>query len=163
MARSSDTPAKSANKAIDASIVRELATILTDTGLTEIEVERGDLRVRVAKEAPTVAQVQAAIPAAPAPPAPAPETPAPVSPADAKAHPGAIPSPMVGTAYLAAEPGAAPFIEVGKSVSKGDTLLLIEAMKTFNPIIAPRDGKIMEILVTDGQPVEFDEVLLVLS
>lgn len=153
---------------IDARVVRELATILTDTGLTEIEVERGDLRVRVAKEtAREVVHATAAAPAPAAPPAasatPAPETPGPRNDADAASHPGAITSPMVGTAYLSPEPGKPPFIKIGQSVSQGDTLLLIEAMKTFNPIPAPKSGKVLEILVDDSAPVEFGEALVIVG
>ncbi len=153
---------------IDAESIRELAEILRETDLTEIEVEHGTLRVRVAKE-PAPQMVQSAV-TSHANPMPAhvqqsspPETPAPQGSADARAHPGAVPSPMVGTAYLAPEPGADPFIAVGKTVKQGDTLLLIEAMKTFNPIKAPKSGSISEILVQDGQPVEYGEALLVLA
>lgn len=153
--------------AIDAQLVRELAAVLAETGLTEIEIERGELRLRLARTA-TVSPVIApavqthVISSAPVPSAPAPAlaAPAPTSPAD---HPGAIPSPMVGTAYLAAEPGAAPFIKVGDTVNAGQTLMVVEAMKTFNPIPAPRAGKVTAILVTDGQPVEFGEPLVILE
>ncbi len=158
--------------AIDAELVRELAAVLAETGLTEIEIERGELRLRLARTAhvsPVMAPAvqthviaSAPVPApaaAPALSAPAPP-PAPTSPAD---HPGAIPSPMVGTAYLAAEPGAAPFIKVGDTVNAGQTLMVVEAMKTFNPIPAPRAGKVTAILVADGQPVEFGEPLVILE
>ncbi len=152
---------------VNTEIVRELASIITDTGLTEIEVERGDLRVRVARtlEPAVVSHVTAAAPAAqaPAPTAPAVETPARTDAADAKAHPGAVTSPMVGTAYLSPEPGKAAFVKPGDTVSAGDTLLLIEAMKTFNPIQAPKSGKVLEVLVTDSQPVEYGEPLIILS
>jgi len=155
---------------IDAQLVRELAAILAETGLTEIEIERGELRLRLARTA-TVSPVMspamqthvissAPVPAPAAAPALAAPAPAPTSPAD---HPGAIPSPMVGTAYLAAEPGATPFIKVGDVVNAGQTLMVIEAMKTFNPIPAPRAGKIVAILVADGQPVEFGEPLVILE
>jgi acetyl-CoA carboxylase biotin carboxyl carrier protein len=148
---------------IDARLVRRLAAILNDTGLTEIEVERGDLRIRVARNvtaafAPTV---YAAPPAA---------APAPVAPATAPAAAAApeyagdvVKSPMVGTIYLQPEPGAAPFVRVGDTVSEGQTLVLVEAMKTMNPIPAPRAGRVIEMLVADGQPVEFGEPLAVIG
>lgn len=157
---------------IEPSTIRELAEILSETGLTEIEVEQGSLRVRVAKEPPAqIVHATAGAPAptamaaapAPGPAAPPPETPAPRGSADPLAHPGAIASPMVGTAYLAPEPGADPFIKVGQSVRQGDTLLLIEAMKTFNPIKAAKSGTISEVFVTDGTPVEFGQALLVVA
>jgi acetyl-CoA carboxylase biotin carboxyl carrier protein len=142
------------NSAIDPDLVRELAAIINDSGLSEIEVEHGELRLRIARTltaaaAPVVhyaAPAGAAIAVAPAPAAAA----APA--ADAASHPGAVPSPMVGTAYLSPEPGAAPFIKVGDSVTAGQTMLVVEAMKTFNPIPAPRAGKVTAILVTDAQP-----------
>ena len=153
--------------AIDAQLVRELAAVLAETGLTEIEIERGELRLRLARTqvspvmAPAVQTHVIASAPVPAPaPAPALAAPAPASPAD---HPGAVPSPMVGTAYLAAEPGAAPFIKVGDTVNAGQTLMVVEAMKTFNPIPAPRAGKVTAILVADGQPVEFGEPLVILE
>lgn len=150
----------------DTKVVRELAEILADTGLTEIEVERGDLRVRVARSV-TVSSAAATLlespAAAPPPPASAPESPARTDAADPAAHPGAVASPMVGTAYLSPEPGAQPFIAAGQSVKTGDTLLLIEAMKTFNPIKAPKSGKVLEILVSDSQPVEFGETLVIVG
>jgi len=158
--------------AIDAQLVRELAAVLAETGLTEIEIERGELRLRLARTA-TVSPVMSpamqthVISSAPVPaPAPTPALAPPAAPAAAPNpadHPGAIPSPMVGTAYLAAEPGAAPFIKVGDTVNPGQTLMVVEAMKTFNPIPAPRGGKILAILVTDGQPVEFGEPLVILE
>ena len=152
--------------AIDAQLVRELAAILAETGLTEIEIERGELRLRLARTAqvsPVLAPAMQTHVIASAP-VPAPQAalaaPAPASPAD---HPGAVPSPMVGTAYLAAEPGATPFIKVGDAVNAGQTLMVVEAMNTFNPIPAPRAGKITAILVADGQPVEFGEPLVILE
>lgn len=153
---------------IDAKVVRELAKILNETGLTEIEVERGDLRVRVAKEAAREI-VHAAAPglAMTAPPvashASPPETPGPRNDADAASHPGAVASPMVGTAYMSPEPDKPPFVTVGQQVTQGDTLLLIEAMKTFNPIPATKSGKVLEILVSDSQPVEFGETLVIVG
>lgn len=154
------------NQGIDPGLVRELAEILGDSGLTEIEVEHGELRLRLARIASVAAApapahvVQAAAPA----PAPAP-APAAAAPAveDASAHPGAVPSPMVGTAYLSPEPGAPAFIKVGDTVTAGQTLMVVEAMKTFNPIPSPRAGKITAILVADAQPVEFGEALVIIE
>ncbi len=156
-----------ASAPIDPEVVRELALILSDTGLSEIEVERGDLRVRVAREtAPqfvhAVAPPPAALPAAPPPTAP-PETPARADAADPIAHPGAVPSPMVGTVYLAPDPKSPAFVKAGDTVKEGQTLLLIEAMKTFNPIPAPRAGVVQEVTVQDGEPVEFGQALVILS
>ncbi|WP_342154171.1 acetyl-CoA carboxylase biotin carboxyl carrier protein [Methylorubrum sp. SB2] len=155
------------NEPFDPDLVRELAKMVAETDLTEIEVEKGDLRIRVARKIETVA-VQVAPPApamAAAAPAPA-AIPAALAPAPAKAgagHPGAVPSPMVGTAYLRPSPEAKPFVEVGARVQAGDKLLLIEAMKTFNDIVAPRAGTITAIFVEDGMPVEYGEALLVLE
>jgi acetyl-CoA carboxylase biotin carboxyl carrier protein len=156
--------------AIDARLVRKLADILKDTGLSEIEVEHAGLKIRVAREltAAPVNYVQAAAPAyAPAPVAAAPvAAPAPVAeaaPAPAAARGDAVKSPMVGTAYLSPQPGADAFIKVGDTVSAGQTLLIVEAMKTMNPISAPKAGKIVEILVEDAQPVEFGEPLVVIE
>jgi acetyl-CoA carboxylase biotin carboxyl carrier protein len=152
------------NSAIDPDLVRELAAILDDTGLSEIEVEHGELRLRIARTL-TAAAAPAAHYAAPAA-APMVAAPAPAvaaAPADAASHPGAVPSPMVGTAYLSAEPGAPPFIKVGDMVTAGQTMLVVEAMKTFNPIPAPRAGKVVAILVTDAQPVEYGEALVILE
>ncbi|MGE0740840.1 MAG: acetyl-CoA carboxylase biotin carboxyl carrier protein [Hyphomonadaceae bacterium] len=155
------------SQAIDPDLVRQLATILSDTGLSEIEVEHGELRLRIARTLVAAAPahthvVAAAGPAIAAPAAPPPAA-APSPAADAASHPGAVPSPMVGTAYLAAEPGAAPFIKIGDTVSQGQTLMVVEAMKTFNPIPAPRAGKVVAILVTDAQPVEYGEPLVILE
>ena len=151
-------------QAIDPDLVRELAAVLNDSGLSEIEVEHGELRLRLARTltaaaAPMHTHVAAA---APAPVAHAPPAAAPAPAADAS-HPGAVPSPMVGTAYLSAEPGAAPFIKVGDTVTAGQTIMVVEAMKTFNPIPAPRAGKVTAILVTDAQPVEYGEALVILE
>jgi acetyl-CoA carboxylase biotin carboxyl carrier protein len=146
---------------IDARLVRRLAAILNDTGLTEIEVERGDLRIKVSRNGPV-----AAMPTVYAAPAAAPSA----APAAAAARSGeaehdgdVVNSPMVGTVYLQSEPGAAPFVRVGDAVAEGQTLLIIEAMKTMNPIPAPRAGRILEMLVADGQPVEFGEPLAVIG
>jgi acetyl-CoA carboxylase biotin carboxyl carrier protein len=159
-------------RGVDADLVRDLAKVLDDTGLTEIEVEYGELRLRLARTLsmapppPTQTHVVHSAPA-PAPaslPAPAPPpAAAPAPAADAASHPGAVPSPMVGTAYLSAEPGAPPFIKVGDTVNAGQTILVVEAMKTFNPIPAPRAGKVIAILVTDAQPVEYGEALVILE
>ncbi len=148
---------------IDPHLVRELATILNDTGLSEIEVEHGELRLRIARTLTAAAPaMQTHVVHAP-PPAQLTHAPAPVASADPSKHPGMVPSPMVGTAYLSAEPGAAAFVKIGDQVNEGQTLLVVEAMKTFNPIPAPRAGKVTAILVTDAQPVEFGEPLLILE
>ncbi len=155
------------NKPIDPALVRELAAIINDSGLSEIEVEHGELRLRIARTltaAPVAHVVHAAAPAAaPIAAAAPPPAAAPAPAADAASHPGAVPSPMVGTAYLSPEPGAATFIKVGDTVTAGQTLMVVEAMKTFNPIPAPRAGKITAILVTDAQPVEFGEPLVIIE
>ncbi|OYW68192.1 MAG: acetyl-CoA carboxylase, biotin carboxyl carrier protein [Bosea sp. 12-68-7] len=148
---------------IDPELVRELAQLLNETDLTEIEVEKGDLRVRVARTITATVQV----PAATAPVlAAAPAAPAPAVPTDAKAataHPGTVPSPMVGTAYRRPSPDAKPFVEIGSVVKAGERVLLVEAMKTFNDIVAPRAGTVVAIMVEDGQPVEYGEPLLVIE
>ncbi|AAK23858.1 acetyl-CoA carboxylase biotin carboxyl carrier protein [Caulobacter vibrioides] len=156
--------------AIDARLVRKLADILKDTGLSEIEVEHAGLKIRVAREltAAPVNYVQAAAPAyAPAPAAasaPVAAAPAPaVEAAPAAVRGDAVKSPMVGTAYLSPQPGADAFVKVGDTVAAGQTLLIVEAMKTMNPIAAPKAGKIVEILVEDAQPVEFGEPLVVIE
>ncbi|RCK24717.1 MULTISPECIES: acetyl-CoA carboxylase biotin carboxyl carrier protein [Thalassospira] len=142
---------------IDNDAIRQLAELLDDTKLTEIEVAAGDNRIRVARQGTMVAAAPAAAPIAASVPAAA------AAPADAGAHPGAVKSPMVGVVYFAPEPGAAPFISVGSSVTEGQTLMLIEAMKTFNPIRAPKSGKVSQILATDGHPVEYDEPLIIIE
>jgi acetyl-CoA carboxylase biotin carboxyl carrier protein len=147
--------------AFDASAVRALATILADTGLTEIEIEGKEGRIRVAR-APSPVTVAAAVPppaASAAPPAAA----ALSAEEDAAHHPGVVLSPMVGVAYLSPEPGATPYITPGQAVAAGQTLLLIEAMKTFNQIKAPRPGTVTRILVASGAPVEYGEPLLILE
>ena len=166
----SKTPApKLKNDEIDTGLVRSLADILNDTDLTEIEVERGDLKIRVAREVTMAAPVQyaAAPAAAPAPVAAAPAAPQaamPSDPATIVARSGEeVKSPMVGTAYLQASPEAPPFVQPGDKVKKGQTLLIVEAMKTMNPIQAPRDGVVKEVLVGDAQPVEFGEPLVLLE
>jgi len=145
----------------DARLARELANVLNDTGLTEIEIERGDLRVRVVRAPPAAPVTVAPPPAALAPPPPTPAA----APATAAPPPAGdiVKSPMVGTVYRQPQPGAAAFIKVGDRVAEGQTLLLIEAMKTMNPIAAPRAGVIVEVLVLDGQPVEYGEPLVVIG
>lgn len=146
---------------IDSAAVRELAALLEETGLTEIEYATGEWRVRVARAANGVVHAMPAIlPAASAPAGAASGASAPVSDA---AHPGAVASPMVGTVYMSREPGAPPFVKPGDTVKEGDTLLLIEAMKTYNEVRAPKGGRIARILVSDGDPVEFGAPLLVLE
>jgi len=148
---------------IDQQLIRDLAGILNDTNLTEIEVESDDFRVRVSRQA-AVAQsfgIPAAIAAAPAPQAAAAAQPV-VAPA-AETAKNAIPSPMVGTAYRSPAPGADPFIQIGQSVREGQTLIIIEAMKTMNQIPSPRSGTVSAILVEDGQPVEYGEPLVVID
>ena len=149
---------------IDARLVRRLADILTDTGLSEIEVEHGGLKIRVAKQL-TAAPIHMAAPApAPMPTAPLQTSAAAPAAAEAPRHAGeVVKSPMVGTVYMQAQPESPPFIKVGDTVQAGQTLMIIEAMKTMNPIPAPKGGKIVEILVEDAQPVEFGEPLVVIE
>ncbi|MCK2056260.1 acetyl-CoA carboxylase biotin carboxyl carrier protein [Methylobacterium sp. 37f] len=159
----------SKNDPFDPELVRELAKLINETDLSEIEVEKGDLRIRVARRIEAV-QVQVAAPA-PAPamaavsaPVPAPGPGGGVDRGKAGAgHPGAVPSPMVGTAYRRPSPEAKLFVDVGSKVEAGEKLLLIEAMKTFNEIVAPRSGTVTAVFVEDGQPVEFGEPLLVIE
>ena len=161
MARQPDDNAAAKLATSDGALIRELALLLDETGLTEIEIERAGLRVRVARNVSIAASVPAAAPAAGSPVAAA-AAPA-VAAVDMAKHPGAVPSPMVGTAYWASEPGAKPFIEVGTKVSVGQTLLIIEAMKTMNQIPSPRAGTVTQILIEDGQPVEFGEPLVIIE
>jgi acetyl-CoA carboxylase biotin carboxyl carrier protein len=145
--------------AIDHDLIRDLARLLEETGLSEIEFEREGLRVRVARQAPTGAAPVHAPTVAVA---------AEVHSSDAASldpakHPGVVTSPMVGTAYLSPEPGARPFVEVGSQVRVGDTLLIIEAMKTMNQIPTPRAGTVIQVLIEDGQPVEFGEPLMIIE
>ena len=146
---------------IDQQLIRDLAGILNDTNLTEIEVELDDLKVRVSRQSPAVHAVAAPAPTYAAPlPAPG----AAVSPAvPVEVSKNAVPSPMVGTAYLAASPDAKPFVEVGQAVKEGQTLLIIEAMKTMNQIPSPRSGTVTSILVDDAQPVEYGMPLVVIE
>lgn len=152
--------------------IRELADLLDNSSLSEIEVEENGLKIRVARAAPAAVQMTAPVIAAPAaaaaPAAGAPQAAAPATPEgagkdDAANHPGAVTSPMVGTAYAAPEPGADPFIKRGDTVEEGQTLLIVEAMKVMNPIPAPKAGVVKDILFSDAQPVEFGEPLLIIE
>jgi acetyl-CoA carboxylase biotin carboxyl carrier protein len=144
--------------AVDQDLIRDLARLLDETGLSDIEIEQDGRRIRVGRgggravAAPVVVAPVAAVSA-----------PLAVAPADPAKHPGAVPSPMVGTAYMAPSPGAMPFVDVGSVVKAGDTLLIIEAMKTMNQIPAPRGGTVTQILVEDGQPVEYGEALVIIE
>lgn len=140
---------------IDGDLVRKLSALLDETGLVELEYTEGDRKIRISRAAAATAAAMPA--AAPAATAAAPE------PEAAAGHPGAVTAPMVGTVYIAPEPGADPFVRVGDTVTEGQTLLLIEAMKTYNPIRAPRAGRVTRILVSDATPVEYGEELLVLE
>lgn len=169
MAENRGTAGRKGAMNIDAALVRELADMLAETGLTEIEVEDGDRKIRVSRGVHPAAAaplaVAAPVAAAAPVPTPAPATPAPAA-TPAEAAPDlskAVKSPMVGTAYLAPEPGAAPFVSVGDTVKAGATLLIVEAMKVMNPITAPRDGTITAVLIENGQPVEYDQPLVVLA
>ncbi len=154
------TGKKDESPEVDLDLIRQLAQVLDETGLTEIEFERDGQRVRVARQAQAVASVAAphvnpgvqsvAVTSEPAD-------------GDPAKHPGVVPSPMVGTAYLGPEPGARPFVEIGSQVRAGQTLLIVEAMKTMNQIPAPRAGRVIQILVEDAQPVEFGEPLMVIE
>lgn len=152
------------SKTDERELIRDLAALLDESNLTEIEVERSGLRVRIARNITVAGSVpMAAVAAAPAAPA-ATNAAAPAAPViDVAKHPGMVPSPMVGTAYLASEPGAKPFIDVGTKVKAGDTLLIVEAMKTMNQIPSPRTGTVTQILVEDGQPIEFGEPLVIIE
>ncbi len=148
---------KKSNAMVDEDVVRALARLLDETRLTEIEIEQRGLRVRIARQsaatyAPAVPEVTRATP-----------TPMPAGAIDPSKHPGVVASPMVGTAYRAPEPGAKPFCEVGSVVKAGDTLLIVEAMKTLNQIPAPKSGTVVQILFEDAQPVEFGEPLMIIE
>jgi acetyl-CoA carboxylase biotin carboxyl carrier protein len=150
-----ETGEKTEGSSVDHDVIRELAKLLDETNLTEIEFERGGVRVRVARQGqPVVAAIAAPRGATAASDAPS---------GDMSKHPGMVPSPMVGTAYLGPEPGARPYVEVGSQVRAGQTLLIIEAMKTMNQIPAPRAGRVVQILVEDTQPVEFGEPLMIIE
>jgi acetyl-CoA carboxylase biotin carboxyl carrier protein len=145
---------------VDTDLVRELAAMLNDTGLSEIAVEDGERKIRVSRNMTAVSAPMMAAPVAPPAAAPAAAATAPSAPAISA---NAMKSPMVGTAYLAPEPDAPPFVSVGQQVKAGDTVLIIEAMKVMNPIVAAISGTVTEILVDSGQPVEFDQPLLVIA
>jgi acetyl-CoA carboxylase biotin carboxyl carrier protein len=162
MARQPDDKPAAKSKNDDSALIRELALLLDETNLTEIEIERAGMRVRVARNISISATVPAPVQAIAAAPVAVAAAPA-VGVTDMSKHPGAVTSPMVGTAYWAPEPGAKPFIEVGAKVSVGQTLLIIEAMKTMNQIPSPRAGTVTQILVEDGQPVEFGEPLVIIE
>ncbi len=156
------TPAKAVTRSAELILIDNLAAILNSTGLTEIELEQKGVRVRVSKS--VVSHVQTSVPtSAPAPLAAAPAIAAPLVAVPAGDHAGGVKSPMVGTVYMAASPEAAPFVTVGAMVKQGQTVLIIEAMKTMNQIPAPRSGKITQIMVDNGSPVEFGEVLMVIE
>ncbi len=143
---------------LEGKLIRDLAAILEETGLSEIEIEKAGLRLRVARNIQMVATAVSAAPAAAVTPAgSAPR------PTDLSGHPGLVASPMVGTAYVASSPGASPFVKIGDMVTEGQTLLIIEAMKTMNQIPSPRSGRVTQIIISDGQPVEFGEPLMVIE
>jgi acetyl-CoA carboxylase biotin carboxyl carrier protein len=155
---------------LETGLIRELAAILREADLGEIEYQQGDLRIRVTKPDPQPLHVAApgaysvgAAPPAPALPAAAATAPAPTAPQALSDHPGVVKSPMVGTVYLSPEAGAAPFVRQGDSVKAGQTLLLVEAMKTFNPVTASRAGVVSQIIVANEQPVEYGEPLVVIE
>ena len=163
MAETKGSSGRSSGMNVDTRLVRELAELLAETGLTEIEVEDGDRKVRVARGGTMMMaapQPMASPPAAPPPSGAAPAAPVAEPAADVA---GALKSPMVGTAYLTPEPGAQPFVKVGDSVKQGDTLLIIEAMKVMNPIAADKAGTVQSILVENAQPVEFGQPLVVIG
>jgi acetyl-CoA carboxylase biotin carboxyl carrier protein len=147
---------------IDARLVRKLADILNDTGLSEIEVEHGELKIRVAKTLTVAAPVQVAAAAAPAVAAAAAPT-ADAPPSETRVRGDVVNSPMVGTVYMQPAPGSDSFVKIGDTVAVGQTMMIIEAMKTMNPIPAPKAGRVVDILVADGQPVEFGEPLAVIE
>jgi acetyl-CoA carboxylase biotin carboxyl carrier protein len=160
-AKLTQAPKAKSQHVIDAGAIRELAELLSETGLTEIEIETNGSRLRVSRATAQVVSgapmmpMQASLAPAPAEAAPAPKASGPQA--------GAVPSPMVGTVYVAAQPGSAPFIKVGDTVKEGDTLLIVEAMKTMNPIAAPKGGTVREICVVDAQPVEFGQTLVIIN
>lgn len=148
---------------IDQNLIRQLADLLTETDLSEIEIEQDGIRVRVARMVQSVATIGVAAPLSNISSSAAPNQANTTNEHDPADHPGMVPSPIVGTVYRAPEPGTATFIEVGHQVKEGQTLLIIEAMKTMNPIAAPRDGKVSAIFVEDGQPVEYGDPLIILE
>lgn len=154
--------ASGADHEVKDGVVRQLATILDETNLTEIEYESGGIRVRVARQATAFTSAAHMQPVAAAPAAPASAAAEPAA-NDPTSHPGAVKAPMVGVAYLKPDPDSPEFIKQGDTVSEGQTLLLIEAMKTFNPVRAPKSGTVSKILISDGQPIEFDQPLVVID
>lgn len=159
-AKPASAPKSKSSGSIDATAIRELAELLTETSLTEIEVEQNGYRIRVCRQSSHVyAPAAAAMPAVHAPAAAAPAE----APKRDGHAPGTVTSPMVGTVYVAPTPGAAPFVKLGDPVKEGDTLLIVEAMKTMNPILAPRNGTVKEICIGDAEPVEFGQALLVIG
>ena len=155
-----DQPESKSKSTVDKDLIRELSALLEETGLSEIEIEQSGLRVRVVRGGRLTAAAPAPVPVAPMV-APAGIT-SQAAPDPAK-HPGVVASPMVGTAYLAADPGGRPFVDVGSKVLAGQTLLIVEAMKTMNQIPAPRSGTVIQILIEDGQPVEFGEPMMIIE
>jgi acetyl-CoA carboxylase biotin carboxyl carrier protein len=147
---------------VDTDLVRQLAEMLTDSDLSEIEVQDGERRIVVKRKLAAAAAPVAYAPAPAAVPA-APTAAAPAADVPAAAHPGAVKSPMVGTVFLAGEPGAKPFITPGQQIAAGDTLLIVEAMKVMNPITAAKAGTVKQVLVQDAQPVEFDQPLVIIE
>ncbi|MEQ8603833.1 MAG: acetyl-CoA carboxylase biotin carboxyl carrier protein [Marivibrio sp.] len=143
---------------VDAELIEQLADLMDEKNLTELELAQGEHKLKLSR-----AQAPAPAAPAPAPAAAAPAAPTTSAPADKSSHPGAVPSPMVGTAYLAPQPGADAFVTPGEAVKEGQTLLIIEAMKVMNPIPAPRAGTVKEVLVADGSPVEFGEPLVIIE
>ena len=156
MNKKDDTPTADP---LEGKLIRDLAAILDETGLSEIEIEKAGLRVRVAR----TLHVAALAPSVGVAPAGAPATSPAARATDVSSHPGLVASPMVGTAYVAPSPGAAAFVKVGDMVTEGQTLLIIEAMKTMNQIPAPRAGRVTQIIISDGQPVEFGEPLMIVE
>jgi acetyl-CoA carboxylase biotin carboxyl carrier protein len=151
---------------IDRDLIRELAALLKETELSEIEIEQADFRIRVSRQAAPATHVtygEAPAQAAPAAAGAAPPAEPPKSLADPARHPGCVPSPMVGTVYRASDPKAKPFAEVGDEVRAGQTILIVEAMKHMNEVAAPRAGKVVAILVEDGQPVEYGQPLMIIE
>jgi acetyl-CoA carboxylase biotin carboxyl carrier protein len=147
---------------VDTALIETLAELLQRTGLTEIEISEGDARIRVAREQPSIV---GHVPQAPRPlPAAVPVSAAePAADATSEGHPGAVRAPMVGTVYLTPEPGAPPFVSLGDEIREGQTLLIIEAMKVMNPIRAPRSGRLIQLLVNSGDPVEYGELLMIIE
>ena len=163
MARQPDDSKDAKFSSDDSALIRELASLLDETSLTEIEIERAGFRLRVARNISVAAAMPATFHAAAAAPAASASAAASAAANDLSKHPGVVPSPMVGTAYWAPEPGAKPFVDVGTKVTVGQTLMIIEAMKTMNQIPSPRAGTVTQILVEDGQPVEFGEPLVIIE